>query len=153
MVGPASKQGWDQAAIDVACVIRRPGADNLTCEPLAGGTGRPSDTEVRTLREAGVTGTLQPSGGVARLRLGPRAHSACRVGPADFRRRGVEATARHTSVIYVQNRKDWKLLPAGAPLMDRPIVLETRCNAPHHTMVYVKDVDGSLTGGSCGSWK
>jgi TPR repeat protein len=74
----AAKQGYDQQKIDVRCFTRTPDAGSLTCEPLSDGSGCPTDADMQTLRAAGVTGRLKPTGGGGgRSRLGPKARAFC----------------------------------------------------------------------------
>jgi hypothetical protein len=151
--GLAVKQGWDQQELEVRCLILKPGTNSLACEPQTGGVGCPAETEMKMLREAGLTGILQPYGGASvRQRAGPKARAMVVLdhpifGEVELRQ------PRHTSVIYVQRKSGWQLLPADAPLLNRPIVLQPQSDAPRHTLAYVKDVDGSSTGGSCAAWE
>jgi hypothetical protein len=104
------------------------------------------------LRAAGLTGTLKPTGGGVRHRLGPKARALVILDhriTSEVRLK----QPRHTSVIYVQQGTGWLLLPENAPLLDRPIILSSQPDAPQYTLEGVQDVDGSVTSGGCATWK
>ena len=149
----AAKQGYDQQELDVRCFTRTPDAGSLTCEAFSDGSGCPTNADMETLRTAGVTGRLRPTGGGGgRSRLGPKARSLIVL---DHRITSEERLKqpRHTNIIYVQHGTGWMLLPTNAPLLDRLIVLSPQSDAPQFTMAGVWDVDGSISAGGCAAWK
>jgi Sel1 repeat len=148
----AAKQGYDQQELDLHCFVRKSGRGRLTCTPLPDGSGCPTPVEMAALRAAGLTGTLKPTGGVVRHRLGPKARALVILDhriTSEVRLK----QPRHTSVIYVQQGTGWLLLPENAPLLDRPIILSSQPDAPQYTLEGVQDVDGSVTSGGCATWK
>lgn len=149
----AAQHGWDQQELDLRCFTRINGPEPLTCEPLRDGSGCPAEAEMQTLREAGVTGVIRPTGGGGgRFRLGPKARALVVLDhpiASEVRLK----QPRHTSVIYVQRGDKWLLLPNSAAVMDRPIVLFPQSDMPQHTLAGVKDVDGSMSAGGCALWK
>jgi Sel1 repeat len=149
----AAKQGYDQQELDVRCFTRKLDAGSLTCEPFGDGAGCPTDADMEILRAAGITGRLKPTGGGGgRFRLGPKARALIVL---DHRITSEERLKqpRHTNIIYAQHETGWVLLPANAPLLDRPIVLSPQPDAPQFTMAGVRDVDGSISSGGCATWK
>jgi Sel1 repeat len=149
----AAKQGYDQQELDVRCLTRTPDAGSLTCEPFSDGSGCPADAEMESLRTAGVTGRLKPTGGGGgRFRLGPKARALIVLDHRIISEQRLKQP-RHTNIIYVQHETGWVLLPTNAPLLDRPIVLSPQPDAPQFTMAGVQDVDGSISAGGCAAWK
>lgn len=148
----AAKQGYDQQELDLHCFVHESGRGRLTCTPLSDGSGCPTPIEMAALRATGLTGVLRPSGGGVRHRLGPKARALIILDhriTSEVRLK----QPRHASVIYVQQRTGWLLLPENAPLLDRPIILSSQSDAPRFTLEGVQDVDGSVTSGGCATWK
>jgi TPR repeat protein len=148
----AAKQGYDQQELDVRCFTRSAGAGHLTCRPSSDSSGCPTAAEMAALRAAGLTGTLRPTGGGVRYRLGPKARALIVLDHRITSQVRLKQP-RHTNVIYVQRGAGWLLLPANAPLLDRPIVVSPQSDASQYTLAGVQDVDGSITSGGCAAWK
>lgn len=148
----AAKQGYDQQELDLHCFTRTPQSGSLTCEPRSDGSGCPTRSEMANIRASGLTGILRPTGGGVRYRMGPKARAVIILDhqiASEVRLK----QPRHTNVIYVQRPAGWELLPANAPLLNRPIVLSPQQDAPRYTLAGVQDVDGSITSGGCAVWK
>lgn len=148
----AAKQGYDQQELEVRCFIRKPGPSRLACNPLGDGSGCPTPAEMAALQAAGVTGTLKPTGGGVRHRMGPKARALIILDhriSSEVRLK----QPRHTGVIYIQQGTEWLRLPENVSLLDRPILLSPQPGTPQFTLAGVQDVDGSITSGGCASWK
>jgi hypothetical protein len=147
----AAKQGWDQQELALYCFVRVPGEQKLVCDSQGGPLNCPNDAEMDALRTAGITGVLKPNGGGRRYHAGPKARALVVMdhpigGPFTLKQ------PRRTSVIYIQAKTGWQMIPPNAPLLDRAIRLEPQENASQFTTAFVQDVDGSETGQGCAAW-
>lgn len=147
----AAKQGYDQQELAVQCFVRTPEPAGLECKPLSDGSGCPTHDEMMALQSAGVTGSLRPTGGGVRYRMGPKARAVIILDhriTSEVRLK----QPRHTGVIYVQQGPAWLRLPPNGPLLKRPIILSPQPDAPQSTLEGVQDVDGSTTSDGCALW-
>jgi hypothetical protein len=146
----AAKQGWDQQQLEVACFMRTPSPQSISCSS-EGGPPCPTDAEIQALQAAGVTGALRPYGVGHRDRAGPKARAVIIMDqPIGGEVRLKQP--RRANVFYVQGTTGWLMIPPNAPLLDRVISLQPQSDAPRYTMDFEEDVDGSRTGGSCVAW-
>jgi hypothetical protein len=148
----AAKQSYDLQELDLHCFVRKSDRGRLTCKSWPDGSGCPTPAEMAALQASGVTGILKPTGEGVRHRMGPKARALIILDhriTSEVRLK----QPRHTNVIYMQRETGWLLLPEDAPLLDRPIILSPQSDAPQYTLEGVQDVDGSVTSGSCATWK
>lgn len=148
----AAKQGYDQQELEVRCFIRKPGPPRLACKPLSAASGCPTPAEMAALRDAGITGTMKPTGGGVRHRMGPKARALIILDHRITSEVRLNQP-RHAGVIYIQQEAGWLRLPPNVPLLDRPIILSPQPDAPQFTLAGVQDVDGSTTSSGCATWK
>ena len=147
----AARQGWDQQEIAVFYLRWDPSAGGpLRCQEIVPQIPCPPPAAMSLLLSTGLAGVLTPDGGGVRNRSGPKAQLyviAQRPIAAEVRLK----QPRHTVAAWVQQDAGWKLYPAGAPLLDREVILAPTPD-PRVAFCQVRDVDGSLTGGACLGW-
>ena len=147
----AAKQGWVEENLATSCFDWVHGPEPLHCKTPSPADAKycPNDKEMILLRQEGLTGMIQLSGGGFRIEHGPQAKAILIVDhsvPTEQDLREPDAT----SVIYIQTSRDhWRMLPSAAPLLDRFIILTPNAAGGGRMSIAVQDVDGSTTGGAC----
>ena len=110
----------------------------------------PTENEMASLRQHGMTGMIRQNGGALRLDAGPRARALLILdhpvaSEADLKE------PDSASVIYIQTPENrWRMLPPNAPLLDRFLILTpNRPDMMERMTLSSQAVDGSLSGGAC----
>lgn len=150
----AVKQGWIQQELAVYCYDWIHGPETLHCDthptPSDSLEQCPNDHEMATLREQGLTGHLQLSGGGLRFENGPHAKAILIVDRPVSTEQDLREPDK-ASVIYIETPENgWRMLPSNAPLLDRFLILTPSKERRNPMSIAVQDTDGSTTGSSCG---
>ena len=157
----ARQQGWRQQRLLAYCFDWIHGVEPLHCEKLPSSPASmkmpteiepqcPTENEMASLRQHGMTGMIRQNGGALRLDAGPRARALLILdhpvaGEADLKE------PDSASVIYIQTPENrWRMLPPNAPLLDRFLILTpNRPDMMERMTLSSQAVDGSLSGGAC----
>jgi hypothetical protein len=157
----ARQQGWKQQRLSAYCFDWIHGTEPLHCEKLPSPPASmkmppetesqcPTEEEMASLRQRGMTGMIRQNGGALRLGAGPRARALLILdhpvaSEADLKE------PDSASVIYIQTPdKRWRMLPPNAPLLDRFLILApNRPDYMERMTLSSQAVDGSLSGGAC----
>jgi hypothetical protein len=151
----AVQQDYDLEDASVRCLRLTHTPQTLTCINAHVPGSCPTPDEMQELRATGLTGTLEPQGAaggsMTRFTMHPGGPPARAIVIIDH---NVDAEQRlplprHASTIYVQQAKGWLALPKDGPVLNRDIVLMPGQDALNATMVYIQNIDGSHSGGSC----
>lgn len=157
----AVKQGWNEQRLEVACFNWTHEPKPIHCEirhmpgrnmPTEYQQQCPTESEMKSLVKAGLTGTIRMDGGDWGVGPGPGARAILVLdhtvpGETDL------MVPDATSVIYIQTPQDrWRMIPASARLLNRFIILKPESAGVGYMGVAVQAVDGSQSGGACGEF-
>jgi hypothetical protein len=153
----AVRQGWVQQELSVYCLQWIHGPEPLRCtqaqpsdtKVIASEDGCPSSSEMNTLRTQGMTGTLSLRLSHTQHGDGPLAKAFLIMDrPVNGEQDLKEPYA--TTVVYVQkDDRHWQMLPAGATLLHRYVIIKPDDNLAHVLEIMAQYPDGSSSGGSC----
>lgn len=146
----AIQRGWDLQTIEARCYRLLHNQAVLHCSDSTKASDCPSEEDLESMRQAGLTGTLIKDGGSGRSHH-PGTIPASAILVFDHPITGEVRLPQpsHTAIIYLQQAEGWKALPAGAPTLSRDIILTPQLTIGPDSNIQVQEVDGSGFGGFC----